>query len=93
MTRKLVLHIDRLVLRGVDRSDAAAVSAALQAELQSLLGAGGAVTLATQGSTHALQAGRVHLPHGADATVLGQAVAGRIARASSVSSAPHGGKP
>ena len=90
--KRIVLHIGRLVLRGVDRSDAAAVSAALQAELQSLLGPNGTSTLATQSSTHALQVGRVHLPHGTDPTALGRAVAGPIARASSASSRPNGGK-
>ncbi|HSW19038.1 MAG TPA: hypothetical protein VLJ86_17600 [Ramlibacter sp.] len=75
---KIVLHIDRLVLRGVERADADAVSDALRAELHTLLATGGG-TLATQGSTHALQAGKLRLPHGADGATLGRAVAARIA--------------
>ncbi|RST50126.1 hypothetical protein [Variovorax sp. MHTC-1] len=75
---RIVLSIDRLVLRGVERVDAAAVAAALQSELHALL-ASGSSTLATQGSAHALQAGQVRLPHGADAAALGRAVAVRIA--------------
>ena len=75
---RIVLHIDRLVLRGVERADAATFSEALQAELRTLL-AGGGGTLATQGSTHALQAGKVRLPHDAGAAALGRAVATRIA--------------
>ena len=75
---RIVLSIDRLVLRGVARADAAAVAQALQAQLQSLLAAGGS-PLAAQGSSHALQAERVKLPQGADAAALGRAVAARIA--------------
>ena len=37
MSQRIVLHIDRLVLRGIDRADAGAVSAAIQAELQRLV--------------------------------------------------------
>ena len=77
MTR-IVLHIDRLLLRGVERADAAAVAEALQAELHTLLAAGGS-PLATQGNTHALQAAQVRLAEGADAAALGRAVAARIA--------------
>lgn len=75
---RIVFHIDRLVLRGVERADAAAVSDALQAELRTLLAVGGS-PLATQGSAHALQAGKVRLPHDADAAALGRGVAMRIA--------------
>jgi hypothetical protein len=75
---RIVLHIDRLVLRGVERADAAAVADALQAELHTLL-AGGGSPLATQGSAHALQAGKVRLLHDAGAAALGRAVAMRIA--------------
>lgn len=89
--KRIVLHIDRLVLRGVNHRDAPAVAAALQAELRQLLGPHGDGTLAAQGSTHALRAGRVLLPPGADGAALGQAVAGRIARAGSTAPPPHGG--
>jgi hypothetical protein len=85
---RIVLSIERLVLRGVPRGDAAAVSDALQAELHVLI-AGGATALATQGSTHALQAGRTRLHQGADAADLGRAVAARIAGAPA---APKGSK-
>lgn len=91
--KTIVLHIDRLVLRGVDRHDAAAVSGALQAELQRLLGADGTGTLATQASVHALQAGRVQLPQGADAPTLGHAVAARIAGAPGAAPQRNGGRP
>lgn len=75
---RIVLHIDRLVLRGVERADAAAVSDALQAELRTLLAVGGS-PLVTQGNAHALRAGKIRLPDGAGAAALGRAVAMRIA--------------
>lgn len=76
---RIFLSIDKLVLRGVDRADAAAVTGALQEELQRLLASGDA-TLATQASTRALQAGHVRLRQGDDAAALGRVVATRIAR-------------
>ncbi|MFT3718297.1 hypothetical protein [Pseudorhodoferax sp.] len=74
MTR-IVLHVDRLVLRGVDAADAPAVTQALQAELQRLLAADGAAALAAHGGTAVLRAGRVALPAGAGAATLGRAAA------------------
>lgn len=76
--KRIVLHVERLTLRGVDRADVAKVSAALRAELQGLLAQPGA-TLVTQGSVHTLHADPARLPSGADATALGRALAGRIA--------------
>jgi len=35
--KRIVLHIDKLVLRGIDRADTAAVSDGIQAELQRVL--------------------------------------------------------
>lgn len=78
MTR-VVLHIDRLVLRGVERGDAEAVSAALQAELHTLLSVDGGAALREQAGVHRVRAGQVALHAGADAAALGSAVAGRIA--------------
>lgn len=79
----IVLHIDRLVLRGVDRADAPAVQAALRAELQALLGDGsGPPALAAHGTMAVLRAAPVRLPPGADAAALGRAAAGGIAAAS-----------
>ena len=78
MRRRIVVSIDRLVLRGVDRGDAAALADALRTELQHILASGGG-TLATQGSTHAMPASQVRLPEGSGAAALGRAVAARIA--------------
>jgi len=89
----IVLHIDRLVLRGVDRADAPAVRAALQAELRTLLGAGGGIPpLAAHGAAAVLRAAPVRLPPGADAAALGRAVAGGIA-AAGPARRPAGGAP
>jgi hypothetical protein len=77
---KIVLYIDRLVLRGIDVADAGALAQALQSELQGLLAAPGvASTWASQGSAHALRADSVTVAHQADATALGRAAAGAIA--------------
>ena len=88
MTR-VVLHIDRLVLRGVDLGDAQAVSAALQAELHALLSADGGAALREQAGTHRLKAAPVSA--GTGAAALGHAVADRIAGASApVATSKHG---
>ena len=55
---RIVLHIDKLVLRGIDRADAAAVSAGIRAQLKSLLVEPGvAATLATRGDHFRIKAG------------------------------------
>lgn len=89
---RIVLHIDRLVLRGVERADAAGISDALQSQLRALLSAGGS-PLARQGSTHALPAATVHLPHDAGAADLGRAIATRIAGDSSAALSRKAGAP
>ena len=79
--RRVVLHVDRLVLRSIKRADAAAVSAGLQAELQAMLGSdGGIAALAVHDAAYAVQAGRTRVTQGADAASVGRAVAGRIVR-------------
>ena len=99
MTR-IVLHIDRLVLRGVDPADAQAVRSALQAELGTLLAAAGPHTPWHTGAVR-LRPPAVPLPAGADARALGRAVAGAVAgtagpgtagpMATAPRIAPHGG--
>lgn len=86
MTR-IVLHIDRLVLRGVDRGDAEAVATALRGELQAWLAQPGAVqALATRGEQPGWPAGSATLPTGASASTasLGRAVAQAIAGSTAV---------
>jgi hypothetical protein len=82
-TRRIVLHVDRLVLRGIDRADAAGVAEGLQAELQALLAGEGAVAaLASQHALHAVRAGTARLSQDADGAAVGRAVAGRIVQGS-----------
>jgi hypothetical protein len=79
MTR-IVLHIDRLVLRGVSKADAASLSESLRAELASRLTEPGARSaLLASGGQHRLNVGSVQVPHGQSASETGQAIAGRIA--------------
>lgn len=76
MTR-LVLHIDRLVLRGIDPSDAKAISAALQAELQRRLAMPGAVEgLVEGGDRPRIAVGNLRVARG---TATGQAASQAIA--------------
>jgi hypothetical protein len=79
--RRVVLHVDRLLLRGFARGDAAALSAGLRAELQSLLGGEAAVAaLSLHQGSHVVRAGTVRVPDGSSAGAVGRAVAGRIVR-------------
>lgn len=74
MTR-IVLHIDRLVLRGIDQADADALAQALRDELSRQLEV---CPVRVNGDRYRLDAGSVHLAHGDDAKVLGRAIATRI---------------
>ena len=79
MSHRVTLHIDRLVLRGVDPHDAAAVAQALRAELGSLLAPDAGAALAAQGSAALRRVAPISLAPGTDAAALGRAVAGGIA--------------
>jgi hypothetical protein len=80
MTR-LVIHVDRLVLHGVDPGDAAVVAAAVQAELQRALAAPHlAQALAASGNRYRLRAGDVRVDRRRGGAAMGRAVAGSIAR-------------
>lgn len=79
MTR-IVLHIDRLVLRGISSTDAAGISENLRAELATRLADPGARSaLLASGGHHRVNVGSVQIPHGQTAAETGQAIAGRIA--------------
>jgi hypothetical protein len=79
--RRVVVHIDRLVLRGVAAGDAAALSAGLRTELQFRLGSDGAVmALSRHQAFEAVRAGTVRVPHGGGPEAVGRAAAGRIVR-------------
>ncbi len=74
---KLVVHIDRLVLRGVDPGDTAAFSAALQAEVQQQLAQPGTSQQIDRTHRSRIDAGRVR---GGDGT-LANSTASAIAKA------------
>lgn len=80
MTR-LVLHIDRLVLRGIEPHDAKAISAGLQAELQRRLATPGAVDALVEGGDRARLRLQTHTAGQAPASgarALGRAIADGI---------------
>jgi hypothetical protein len=79
--RRVVVHIDRLVLRGVRREDRYAVAEGLQQELTRLL-ADPHVTgsLASLGSVQRLRAGGVDVAPGSGPQRLGERVAHGISR-------------
>ena len=83
MTR-VVLHIDRLVLRGVARGDAAGLSSELQetlrAELQRRLGGPFRPGLIRALPTAVLRAGSVTAPRGEHGAAVGRALARRLLR-------------
>jgi hypothetical protein len=77
--KRIVLHAERLVLRGIERADASAVSAGLQAELRArLAGEGGAAGLTAQDGVPAVRAGTARVALGGDAGAIGRAVAASI---------------
>jgi hypothetical protein len=82
MTRKIYLRIDRLVLDGVGRIDAAAFERSLKTGIAESLGAavdsGG---LRGIGSTAELDGGRMAKP--SDPAALGRHIGGRIVRSGS----------
>lgn len=78
--KRIVVHIDRLVLRGVDPATAGAVSGALQTELQALLAEpGAAANWVERGHVSALRTKPVTVPSATDGGALGRAVAGGAA--------------
>lgn len=78
---RVVLHIDRLVLNGIDRHDADAVAAGVRAELQRVLSRpGAAAQVATAGDQSRLRGAQVQVEHGVAGGELGTAVGQGIAR-------------
>ena len=78
MTR-IELHIDKLVLRGIDRADAKAVSAGVQAELRRLLADPGAVrALHQSGDRLRIKAAPAQIPAGTAGRDTGQHIAASI---------------
>jgi len=83
--RRVVVHVDRLVLRGFARGDVYPLAAGLRGELQALLGVHGAISAMSQHhGAHRVRAWTVRAPAGGHPRALVRAVATRIVR---------GGKP
>jgi hypothetical protein len=76
MTRKVHLHIDRLVLTGVGRIDRASFERRLKASIAEALGPEGAGGLRNLGSASKLDGGRLATP--SDPAALGRRIARRI---------------
>lgn len=80
MTR-VIVHIDKLVLRGIDRADTAEISAGIRAQLKSqLVEPGGVETLATVGDRSRIQAGTAQVDQACVASSLGRNIGNRIAK-------------
>lgn len=78
---RIVLHIDRLVLRGIDPADTPALAAALYDALaQQLAAPGAAAVLPSLPAAARLRAGRVTLAADGDAGAHGQALGQAVAR-------------
>jgi hypothetical protein len=80
MTR-LVIHVERLILKGVDRADAGAFTRAIRSELaQRLAGPQAASEISAAGQRRRICADQVGRPEALGPAALGRAVAGSIAR-------------
>ncbi len=71
---KVIVHIDRLVLRGVDPSDQKAVATALQTELQRQLTEPGIARRIDPGHRYRLDAGQVQMGKEKLGTATGAAI-------------------
>ena len=77
--RRIVLHIDTLVLRGIARADATAVSAGVQAELRRRLAEPGAARSLTEGGHRdRIRVGTVHVAAATGGRAMGRAIAGSL---------------
>ena len=80
--KRVVVHVDRLVLRGYQHDERHAVAAGLQAELGRLLAETGAAgRLAQLGHVPRLRLGRMPITPNASAPAVGEAAARVIGRA------------
>ncbi|MEN8175529.1 MAG: hypothetical protein ABFS23_07185 [Pseudomonadota bacterium] len=80
MTQRIRLHIDRLVLRGVNPKDSARIVAALQAELkQRLVAPDMAQALTAGGDRRRIKVSSLRVGTGNLGQVAGEAIAGQLA--------------
>jgi hypothetical protein len=79
--KRVVVHIDRLVLRGFAREDRDGIAEGVRQQLGELLvNAGAAQNLTDMPSIHRLSVGNVHVAHGAKPIHIGKLIAGGIIR-------------
>jgi hypothetical protein len=79
--KRVVLHIDRLVLRGFAREDRDGIAEGVRLQLGELLAnAGAAQNLADMRGAQRLNVGDVQVAHGAKPTQIGKLIAGGIVR-------------
>ena len=79
--KRVVFHIDRLVLKGFRHEDRHAVAAGLQQELGRVFADREAVShLRTMGDVSQLQVGGVHIEHGSKPQRIGENVADGIGK-------------
>ena len=77
--KRIFLHIDKLVLRGIDRGDTAAISAGLQAELERRLAKPGNVTPLLESShRYRIKAGSVKIAPATDGRAMVHAIASSV---------------
>lgn len=77
---RIVVHIDKLVLHGIDRADAKALTAGVQAELQRLLAEPGTAAVVAAGGDRArVTTPPTQLASGTSATTMGKHLAASIA--------------
>ena len=78
---RIMLHIERLVLRGIDPRDTEALSRAVQSELRRLLAEpGSAAALSASGNRARLTSASLLLPVSGNDRALGRAIATGVAR-------------
>jgi len=80
--KRVIVHVEGLVLRGFSHGDRRAIAAGLEGALSRLLAEPGALrALAGRGDSDRVQAGRVRIAPERGAADTGRAVAGRVVRA------------
>jgi hypothetical protein len=80
MTR-VVVHIDKLVLRGIDRSDATSISAGIESQLRHQLTQVSAVTLLAGGvNRNRVKPINVHLATIRDGQAIGSSIVSSITK-------------
>jgi hypothetical protein len=78
--RRLILHVDRVVLRGVAIGDVGAFTVGLQEELTRVLDAPAMFATVADADHHPPRRNTIDIPPAASATLIGQCVARGISK-------------